>query len=112
MSGIPVWMDCDTGMDDAVAIMLAHALSEINLIAVSTVCGNAELDKTYWNTQRINRLINADFPVYRGAEKPLMKPLAPAVNVHGENGLGGVELPLPEDVIVPDAPAWDDHILR
>ena len=107
MSGIPVWMDCDTGMDDAVAIMLAHALSEINLIAISTVCGNAELDKTYWNTQRINRLINADYPVYRGAEKPLMKPLAPAVNVHGENGLGGVELPLPEDVIVPDAPAWD-----
>ncbi len=107
MSGIPVWMDCDTGMDDAVAIMLAHALSEINLIAISTVCGNAELDKTYWNTQRINRLINADYPVYRGAEKPLMKPLAPAVNVHGENGLGGVELPLPEDVIVPDVPAWD-----
>lgn len=107
MNRIPVWMDCDTGTDDAVAIMLAHALPQIDLQGISAVCGNAEQDKTYWNTQRINRLMGARYPVYRGAEKPLMKPLVTAPHVHGENGLGGVELPLPEDAVVQDEPAWD-----
>ena len=41
MKKFPVWLDCDVGVDDAIAIMTAHALSEIDLLAISTVSGNA-----------------------------------------------------------------------
>ena len=106
MNRIPIWMDCDTGTDDSVAIMLAHALPEIDLKGISTVCGNTVQDNAFWNTHRINGLIGAHYPVYRGAEKPLMKQLFTAAHVHGENGLGDVELPVPED-----APPSDDAAL-
>lgn len=104
---IPIWMDCDTGTDDAVALMLAHRLPELELVGISTVCGNTTQDNAYWNTQRINGLMGARYPVYRGAEQPLMKPLLTAAHVHGENGLGDVELPIPEDAVVPQTCAWD-----
>lgn len=107
MNRIPIWMDCDTGTDDAVAIMLAHALDEIELKGISTVCGNTIQDNAFWNTHRINGLMGANYPVYRGAEQPLFKPLETAAYVHGENGLGDVELPIPEGASVPEQPAWD-----
>ncbi len=107
MNRIPIWMDCDTGTDDAVAIMLAHALPELDLKGISTVCGNTIQDNAYWNTHRLNSLMGAHYPVYRGAEHPLLKPLKTAAHVHGENGLGDVELPIPEDAVVRDEPAWD-----
>ena len=107
MNRIPIWMDCDTGTDDSVAIMLAHALPEIDLKAVSTVCGNTTQDNAFWNTHRINGLMGAHYPVYRGAEQPLLKPLVTAAHVHGENGLGDVELPIPEDAVVNKEAAWD-----
>ena len=107
MNRVPIWMDCDTGTDDSVAIMLAHALPEIELLGISTVCGNTIQDNAYWNTHRINGLMGAHYPVYRGAEKPLIKPLVTAAHVHGENGLGDVELPVPEDAVVYGEPAWD-----
>ena len=107
MNRMPIWMDCDTGTDDAVAIMLAHALPELEIKGISAVCGNAEQEKTYWNTQRVIGLVGARYPVYRGAERPLMKPLTTAAHAHGQNGLGGVELPVPEDAAVPELPAWD-----
>ena len=47
MTRIPVWMDCDTGTDDAVAIMLAHKLEEIDLLGISTVCGNTIQDNSF-----------------------------------------------------------------
>ena len=57
MNKIPIWMDCDTGTDDAVAIMTAHALEELEIIGLSTVCGNAPQEFTYTNTLRMNRLM-------------------------------------------------------
>ena len=107
MNPIPVWMDCDTGTDDAVAIMLAHWLDGIDLKAISAVCGNTTQQNAYLNTHRICKLMGGHYPVYRGAEQPLMKPLRTAAEVHGENGLGDVELPLPEDLVTPPEPAWD-----
>lgn len=107
MNRIPVWMDCDTGTDDSVAIMLAHALPEIDLKGISACCGNTVQDNAFWNTHRINGLMGTHYPVYRGAEKPLIKPLFTAAHVHGENGLGDVELPIPEDAAVPKEAAWD-----
>ena len=104
---IPVWIDCDTGVDDAVAIMLAHALEELEVVGLSASCGNQTLDKTFPNTSRIVRLIGADYPVYPGAQAPLTRPLHVASAFHGQNGLGDVELPLPEPYSPETTPAWD-----
>ena len=92
MIKIPVWMDCDTGTDDAVAIMLATYLEQIDLLGISTAAGNTIQENSYWNTHRINRLIGTNYPVYRGAEKPLIVPLVTGEHIHGANGLGDVEL--------------------
>ena len=62
MKRIPVWMDCDTGTDDAVAIMTAHSLDELDIRGISTVCGNAPQEFTYTNTLRLNRLMGTDYP--------------------------------------------------
>ena len=100
-------MDCDTGTDDAVAIMLAHKLDEIDLVGISTVCGNTIQENAFWNTHRINGLMGTAYPIYRGAEKPLVIPLVTAAYVHGENGLGDVELPVPENAVIQQQSAWD-----
>ena len=107
MRPIPIWMDCDTGTDDAVALMLAHKLPEVALLGISTVCGNTTQDNAFWNTHRINGLMGTNYPVYRGAEQPLLKPLFTAAHIHGQNGLGDVELPIPEGATVSKEAAWD-----
>ena len=107
MTKIPVWMDCDTGTDDAVAIMLATYLEEIEVLGISTAAGNTIQENAYWNTHRINRLIGTNYPVYRGAEKPLIVPLVTGEHIHGANGLGDVEIPLPDDPVVQKESAWD-----
>ncbi len=107
MKHIPVWIDCDTGVDDAVALMLAHALPQIDLCGISAVCGNTTLENAFRNTQRINGLMGTDYPVYRGAEKPLLRELRISTAFHGENGLGNVELPLPENAVDHAEKAWD-----
>ena len=103
---IPVWIDCDTGTDDSVAIMLAHALPELSVVALSAVAGNSPLYNTFPNTRRIVHLLGADYPVYPGAERPLVREPHVAGKFHGENGLGDVELPLP-DSAPETTPAWD-----
>ena len=107
MKHIPVWIDCDTGVDDAVALMLAHALPQLDLCGISVVCGNTTLENAFRNTQRINGLMGTDYPVYRGAEKPLLKELRISTAFHGENGLGNVELPLPKNAVDCQEKAWD-----
>ena len=107
MNRIPVWMDCDTGTDDAVALLLIHASPELELMGISTVCGNTTQDKAYRNTRGVIGLMGATYPVYRGAVKPLLKELKIATAFHGENGLGNVELPDPETLPVQDGTAWD-----
>ena len=107
MKHIPVWIDCDTGVDDAVALLLAHALPQLDLCGISVVCGNTTLENAFRNTQRINGLMGTDYPVYRGAEKPLLKELRISTAFHGENGLGNVELPLPENAVDCQEKAWD-----
>ena len=46
MAKIPVWIDCDTGVDDAVALLVAHRLEALEIVGLSTVAGNVALDKT------------------------------------------------------------------
>ncbi|MBQ3373570.1 MAG: nucleoside hydrolase [Oscillospiraceae bacterium] len=107
MKKIPVWMDCDTGTDDAIAILLAHALEELDLLAISTVCGNTSQENAFRNTHGVVGLTGVDYPVFRGAEKPLLQKLEFATAFHGENGLGNVELPIPEQTVFRAEKAWD-----
>lgn len=103
----PVWFDCDTGVDDAIALMALHAMDETHIVGISAVCGNALLEHTYPNTLRVCALIGEDAPVYRGADRPLLREPHIATAFHGKNGLGDVELPLPANPNAPDTPAWD-----
>lgn len=106
MSQIPLIFDCDTGVDDAIAIMLLNKLPKFKLLGLTSVAGNVELEKTTNNTLRVLELIGADVPVYRGAAKPIFREHVRAVYVHGVNGLGGIELPQTRQA-EPGTNAWD-----
>ena len=93
---IPVVLDCDPGHDDALAILLAIARPELELMAVTTVAGNAPLEATTRNALRVLTLLGrTDIPVAAGARAPLVRPLRVAANVHGVTGLDGADLPEP-----------------
>ena len=90
----PVILDCDPGHDDAIALLLALASPEIELVGVTTTHGNQTLDKTTDNALRLLALVDrTDVPVAVGAERPLVRELHVAAHVHGESGLDGPELP-------------------
>lgn len=93
---LPVILDCDPGHDDAIALILALASPELNVLAVTTSAGNQTPDKTLNNALRILTLLGRDdIPVAAGAPKPLARELIIADNVHGESGLDGPKLPDP-----------------
>lgn len=96
MKKIPILMDVDTGVDDAIAIMLALSSEKLDVLGITTVAGNQTLDKTTRNTLQILELTGrTEIPVAAGAAQPLFIPLKTAGNIHGENGLGDVSLPPP-----------------
>lgn len=87
-------LDCDPGLDDALALLLAHADPSLELVAVTTVGGNVGLDRTTANALRLREYLGFEsVPVAAGADKPLARPAENAAHVHGESGLGNVELP-------------------
>ncbi len=89
-------LDCDPGHDDAVAIILAGGNPEIELLGITTVGGNQTLPKVTHNTLsviRVARLTNV--PVYAGCDRPIVRPVEVAEDIHGDSGLDGVELPEP-----------------
>mgnify|MGYP000659445324 CR=1 FL=1 len=75
MNRIPVIIDCDPGVDDTAALLLACQMPELDIRAVTTVAGNVGLDKTTANAKRVRRAIGADFPIYCGADKPMFREL-------------------------------------
>jgi inosine-uridine nucleoside N-ribohydrolase len=96
VSRAPVLVDCDPGHDDAIALLLALASPELELLGVTTVAGNQTLDKTTANALRVLELAGrGDVPVAAGADRPLVRPLHVAAHVHGESGLDGPALPPP-----------------
>ena len=87
-------LDCDPGHDDAIALLLALASPEVELVGVTTVHGNQTLEKTTENALRVLELVGrGDVPVAAGADRPLVRDLHVAAHVHGESGLDGPELP-------------------
>src|SRR5579875_2834634 len=88
-----VILDCDPGHDDAIAMMLALASAEIQLLGVTTVAGNQTLEKTTANAIRVLDHLGADrLPVLAGCARPLVREPAVAAEVHGESGLDGPRL--------------------
>jgi pyrimidine-specific ribonucleoside hydrolase len=93
---IPLILDCDPGHDDAIALLLALASAELEVLAVTTVYGNQTLEKTTANALRVLELAGrGDVAVAPGAERPLVRELVVASHVHGESGLDGPVLPPP-----------------
>ena len=98
-------IDCDPGVDDAVALFLAFAAPELNLLAVTTVGGNVPGALTQRNARIVRQIAGReDVPVHGGAERPLKRPPAGAGAFHGPEGLGDLE-PFQPSGIVGDGPA-------
>ncbi|MGR3591701.1 MAG: nucleoside hydrolase [Limimaricola soesokkakensis] len=88
-------IDTDPGQDDAVAILLALASPEIDLLGITAVAGNVPLDLTQRNARQVVELAGRDTPVFAGCDAPLARPLVTAEHVHGKTGLDGITLPEP-----------------
>ncbi|MEY7845469.1 nucleoside hydrolase [Klebsiella africana] len=89
-------IDTDPGQDDAIAILLALASEEIEVLGITTVAGNVSADLTEKNARKICELAGChDIPVYKGSARPLLKTLVTGEHVHGSSGMDGPELPEP-----------------
>lgn len=92
-------IDCDPGVDDAIALLLAFASSELDLLAVTTAAGNVSADQTARNARIIRQIAGReDVPVHAGAVRPLKREPVEAGHFHGVSGLGDLA------VFEPDAP--------
>lgn len=93
---IPIILDCDPGHDDALAIALALASPGLDVLAITTVAGNAPLERTTRNALRILTLLDRDdVPVAAGADRPFIREPYVPVEFHGTSGLDGAALPEP-----------------
>ncbi len=96
-------IDTDPGQDDAVAILLALASPELDVLAITTVAGNVPLSLTSVNARKVCELAGRpDIPVFAGCDRPLKRSLITAENVHGKTGLDGIELPEPKMPLRPE----------
>lgn len=92
-------MDCDPGIDDALAMLLAQGNPEIEIIAVTTVAGNQVLEKVTRNALAIGELAAIKgVPFAAGSASPLLRQPQIADDIHGDTGLGDVKLPTPTKI--------------
>lgn len=93
----PVILDCDPGHDDALAILLAAR--HFDVLGITTVAGNVDVDRTTLNARRIVDLAGLQVPIARGCARPLVQPPAHAPEIHGQSGLDGYEFPPPRAAV-------------
>jgi purine nucleosidase len=87
-------IDCDPGIDDALALVFAHGHPGLSLCGITTVAGNVGLDKTTDNALRVRDYVGMpEVPVVPGCPVPLSRPVRSARHVHGNSGLGAASLP-------------------
>ncbi|CAM4229520.1 nucleoside hydrolase [Lacicoccus alkaliphilus] len=92
-----VILDCDPGHDDAISIIIgASKRSELNILGITTVAGNVEVDKNTRNALQVCEMLNLDVPVVEGAVRPLVRESEVAPEIHGDTGLDGPVLSPPE----------------
>ena len=100
----PIIIDCDPGLDDAIALAMALRSPELDVKAITTSAGNQTPEKTLHNALGLLTLMQCeDIPVAAGAGGPLMRELVIADYVHGKTGMGNTHLPTP--TIKPDPAA-------
>jgi len=96
-SPTPIILDVDTGTDDALALAYAVASADIELVAVTTVAGNVDVERVTANSLAVLDWLGAtQVPVHRGASRPLVRAHRDASAYHGESGLGSAKLPRSE----------------
>lgn len=89
-----VIIDCDPGIDDSLAIMLALQSEELEIVGITIVCGNCPVEMGFGNAKKVlKHMGRLDVPVYIGVEKPLRREYVNALDTHGEDGLGESFLP-------------------
>ncbi|MGG6293360.1 nucleoside hydrolase [Leptolyngbya sp. AN02str] len=89
-------IDCDPGVDDAIALLLAFASPELEVLGISNVAGNVSLERIQKNARQICELAGRhEAKIFPGCARPLVRKLETAEHVHGVSGLGGVTLPEP-----------------
>ncbi len=85
-------IDTDTGSDDAIAIIMALLSTEVEVVGITTVCGNAPLECSTKNALMTVEVCGKQVPVYEGLSKPILREPVTAVNVHGNDGMGDLDL--------------------
>ena len=101
---LPVLIDCDPGVDDAVMLMMALASDRLDVRAITTVAGNVPLRLTSRNARMMCQLMGrGDVPVYAGCPRPILRKPVTAEDFHGESGIAGL------DPFEPDAPLASGH---
>ena len=91
-----VIIDCDTGMDDALALLLALRSPDLEILGITCVNGNVTLDKVLINTLKVVEHSGKSVPVYGGAKLPLIPEKSQnAPEIHGKDGLGNLDFPAP-----------------
>ncbi|MCI9536234.1 MAG: nucleoside hydrolase [Lachnospiraceae bacterium] len=89
-----VIIDCDPGIDDSLALMLALSMEELSVAGITIVCGNGPVDMGFSNGKKIlKKMGRLDIPVFKGEEKPLKREYVSALDTHGADGLGESFLP-------------------
>ena len=91
----PMWLDCDPGHDDAIAILLAAGSPLVKLLGVSTVCGNVNVEKTTRNAAKMLSLCGPQYhntKVLKGANRPLLIKAHHESVIHGTSGMDGSSL--------------------
>ncbi|TJX14424.1 hypothetical protein E9840_06130 [Tissierella creatinini] len=101
-----VIIDCDPGIDDAIALMLAFASSDIDIAFLTTCFGNNTLEQTTENALNLAYLFGSNVDIYKGAEKPLFVKPRGIPEFHGINGIGGAKLE-PSPRKIKEEYAWD-----
>ena len=99
-------IDCDPGQDDAVALFLAFASPELDVLGITTVGGNVPLDLTHRNARMMCDIAETEVPVYAGCDKPMRQPLRTAEYIHGQTGIDGI------DVFEPQTPLQTGHAVE
>ncbi|MFI8415361.1 pyrimidine-specific ribonucleoside hydrolase RihA [Serratia sp. NPDC078593] len=93
----PIIIDCDPGLDDAIALAMALRAPELDVKAITVSAGNQTPEKTLHNTLALLTLMQReDIPVAAGAAKPLLRELVIADYMHGQTGMGNTQLPAPQ----------------
>lgn len=101
---LPLIIDCDPGVDDAVMLMMALASDALDVRAITTVAGNVPLALTSRNARMMCQLMDrTDVPVYAGCPRPILRAPVTAEDFHGESGIAGL------DPFEPDMPLADGH---